>query len=324
MRTVGFARSGKLVRAGRRWIGIVVGAGAVGFFFGAIGAESPAQAQVAGAVPRFEVASVKPSADRSATSRITGGPGTGDPGRLVCSNTPLRFLIGFSYGLKSTELEGPPSITENRYDIVAKVPAGATRDQFLLMVQELLKDRLGVVLHKETRQAPVYELVAAKGGPKLKKAATSVDGSSATTAPDTRKLPKDKDGFPIMPPGVRCFIGFPEGSAIRYVARMQPISGNFLSLLEHSVDRPVVDKTGLIGAYDFNLFVSRGPVNGSGSVAASGSQAPGPGAVEIGDEQLAPDLFAALEHQLGLRLQSAKGPVAVVVVDSFNKAPTAN
>jgi len=279
---------------------------------------------VSGFAQQFEVASVKPPADRSATSRITGGPGTADPGRLVCTNVPIRSLIGFSYNLKSSELEGPPSITENRYDIVAKVPAGATRDQFLLMAQNLLRDRLGVILHRETRQAPVYELVVAKGGPKLKKAAASAVGSPATAVPDAKKLPKDKGGFPVMPPGVRCFMAFPEGRATRYVARTQPISGNFLLNLEYLLGRPVVDRTGLTGEYDFNLFVSQEPANGSGGVVASGTQAPGPGAVEIGDDQLAPDLFAALERQLGLRLQSAKRPVTVVVVDSFNKVPTEN
>ena len=192
------------------------------------------------------------------------------------------------------------------------------------MVQNLLTDRLGLVLHKETRQLPVYELVVARGGPKLKNSEMPTASPSATPPPAAKNLPKDKDGFPIMPPGVRCFIAFPEGGAIRYVARMQPINGNLLSFLERSVSRPVVDRTGLVGEYDFNLFADRPPASVAGGDAASGSQAPDRGAVDNGDDQLAPDLFTALERQLGLRLQSAKGPVAVVVVDSFNKAPTKN
>jgi uncharacterized protein (TIGR03435 family) len=279
----------------------------------------PAACAQASPLPKFEVASIK-TADPNREWRITGGPGSANPGQFVCTNVPLQALIGISYKLEPYQLVGPPSITADTYDIVTKVPAGATRDQFLLMIQDLLAERFHLVLHKETRQLPVYELVVAKGGPKLNEAEKAPDGPSATGLPDAKDVARDKDGVPVLPPGVPRLIGFREAGAIRYVARRQRLSGNFLQVLEGLVDRPVVDKTGLAGEYDFNFYFHQDPVGVAVAEAFSGAQ-PLDSPTRL--DTTVPDLFTALGTQLGLKLQSAKGPIAVVVVDAFKK-PTEN
>jgi uncharacterized protein (TIGR03435 family) len=232
-----------------------------------------------------------------------------------------------SYKLKPYQLIGPRSIKSDRYDIAAKVPAGATRDQVLLMVQDLLAKRFGLILHRETRQLPVYELVVAKGGSKLKEPEKPPAGSvpdPTKPLPAPKDIARDKDGFPILPPGVPNFIGFLENSNVRDVARMQPLGRTFLTGLEQEVGRPVVDKTGLAGVYDFNLFFRPEPTRVPGAEPVSVSQLPGQTATEGGASELAPDLFVALERQLGLRLESTKAPIEVVVVDAFNRTPTEN
>jgi uncharacterized protein (TIGR03435 family) len=313
------ARSHKAIDA-RRWFAIIL----TSTLALCVASKSSSQSRVAGAAPQFEVASVKPSAEPTSEFSIAGGPGTTNPGTLVCRNTPLSALVRYSFDLKLYQLVGPPSMTGSRYDILAKIPAGATRDQVKSMLLNLLKDRLSLVLHRETRQLPAYELVVLKGGHKLKKSPSLPVGSSAGPCQSQRGLPKDKDGFAIEPPGVSCYLSYPEGGrGSRYIVRRQPLNGLFLTVLGVAVDRPVVDKTGLTGEYDFNMFYSYGPPRSSGDFAASSSHAPGDGATES-DDLPAPDLFVALEQQLGLRLRSAKTPVEVVVVDSFNKAPTAN
>jgi uncharacterized protein (TIGR03435 family) len=279
-------------------------------------AQSPA---AEASMPRFEVVSVKPAAHPDPTGwRVTGGPGTSDPGRFTATDAPLQPLIGISYKLKPYQLIGPSSIKNDAYDIVAKVPAGATREQFFGMIQDLLTERFELKFHWEPRVISVYELVVAKGGPKLREPEKAAAGSPP---PDPKApLAKDKDGAPVLPPGIPNLLGFRENGNVRYVARMQPVNGSLLTNLEQLAGRPVVDKTGLAGVYDFNLFFRSEPLRVPGPETASPAE-PAIGGV---DSAPAPDVFAALEQQLGLKLQSAKGPIEVFVVDSFNRTPAGN
>ena len=283
----------------------------------ALGLMSAPGAEVS--TPRFEVTSVKPAAHPSPGDwRITGGPGTASPGQFTAMGAPLQPLIGISYKLKPYQLIGPASIKNDAYDIVAKVPAGATREQFLVMIQSLLTERFDLKFHRESREVSIYELVVAKGGPKLREPEKPAAGSPP---PDPKApFPKDRDGAPILPPGIPNLLGFRENGNVRYVARMQPLSGGLLTNLEQLAGRPVVDKTGLTGVYDFNLLFLSEPLRVPGPESANPAE---PAIAGVASEP-APDIFAALERQLGLKLQSAKGSIEVLVVDSFNRTPAGN
>ena len=137
-----------------------------------------AAAQTSDDALTFEVASVKPhvaAAGHSEGSSQEGGPGSGAPGRITVSNRLLRSMLIEAYGIRNFQIEHPAWVGENRYDIVAKVPAGATKQQAQIMMRNLLKERFQLQIRREKRDLPVYALVPAKNGVKMK-------ASSAETA----------------------------------------------------------------------------------------------------------------------------------------------
>jgi uncharacterized protein (TIGR03435 family) len=169
------------------------------------------------------------------------------------------------------------------FDVVANVPPGATRDQVNVMLQNLLVDRFQLKVHRSTRELPIFALVVAGGGPKLK---ASVDDPNAP-----------------RPRGTLWSGGLKKYEFNRWTMAA------FARTLELDVDRPVIDMTGLDGTYDIRLeFASASPI------------ALAPGA----PDPQAPELFTALTEQLGLRLESRRGPVDVLVVDSALRQPTEN
>lgn len=115
----------------------------------------------------FEVASVKPSpppVGGMLMVRMSGGPGRPDPTLFTCENCSLSNLITIAYGIQHYQLSGVDWLQASMFDVNAKVPKGATQDQFKLMLQSLLADRFKLAVHHESKDLPVYELVVAKGG----------------------------------------------------------------------------------------------------------------------------------------------------------------
>jgi bla regulator protein BlaR1 len=302
-------------------------------------ARSRAQSQTA-PLPSFEVASVKVTATANiprsrsgiAYGRETGGPGTNSPGQFTASYTTLWSLILKAYGLESYRLLGPPSLKGDKfggsqYDIAAKIPPGATKEQFNLMLQDLLVRRFGLAVHWENRDLPVYELVVAKGGLKMKEAEKAPNGAAALAPPNPSAKPiLDKDGFAVLPPGVQSmtYDSGPNGS-VRVSARMTTVADLVGTVVRNEVDRPIIDKTGLAGAYDFNLFFvpERARVAGAGPTAAAD---PSSGQATLPDaaSDIGPSIYVALERQLGLKLEPEKRPFSVLVVDKVNRTPTEN
>ena len=236
--------------------------------------------------PAFEVASIKPAAPIPVGGFLPGlrpicpqsgcgGPGTGSPERITFTNSSLKNLVQVAYGVKSYQVEGPAWLESAMFDVVANVPPGATRDQASLMLQKLLADRFQMKLHRSTRELPVFALVVARNGPKLK--ASVVD-------PDAPK-----------PRGT-----FWSGGRKKFEFDRRTMA-SFAHTLELDVARPVIDRTGLKGTYDIRLeFAETKPVFSSA------------------DPQT-PELFTALIEQLGLKLESARGPVEVLVIDSVER-----
>lgn len=267
---------------------------------------------------RFEVASVKSSPPSSDPSRLGGGPGTNDPGWARYRNVPMRILVMGAYALKEYQFTGPSWLGAQKYDVEVKVPPGATREQFNVMLQDLLAERLGVKVHHETRIFSGYELVVAKSGSKLRtaeppSAETAALIASGARGPAMRRT--DKDGLPELLPGTTGALMATIPGGDRMSARGQGLERLVEQLELSFVKVPVRDATGLTGKYDFDLTFSL-PSNPGAVARANGQAAP--------EVRQFPDIFTALQEQLGLKLEAKKLPIDVVVVDYADKVPTAN
>ena len=275
----------------------------------AVLAQSPLFGQSSPAKPEFDAASIKPSGPfvpGNMRIRTAGGPGTDDPGRVIFEKYVLSDLLEIAYDVKHFQLSGPdwlmnPGEASPRFDITAKIPDGTSREQYRLMLQNLLAERFKVIAHLEKKELPVYNLVRGKGALKL-----SPSGKAASPAPpgSPAGFTTDKDGFPVPPPGVGATTFNRSGSA-----RLQAVNmsmGKFATLLsmQGNLARPVTDATDLEGEYDFVLYWSRGGTDASDSY---------------------PTIFGAVQEQLGLKLESVKGQVVeLLVVDRIEKVPTEN
>ncbi len=239
----------------------------------------------ADANPEFEVATIKPS------KPDTPGKGFMVRGRRFNTlNTTLEDLLTFSYHMNSRQLVGLPSwANSEKFDIEAQPDGeGEPSDaQWRTMLRKLLDDRFKLTFHREQKDLPVYALTVAKNGPKL------------TANHD------DPNGLPGL-----MFRGLGDLNASN--ADM----GHLCELLEGSVlDKPVIDRTGLTGKFDFQLKWTPDPTQFAGFGMKMPPPATGPDAP--------PDLFAAMQQQLGLKLDSTKAPVPVLVFDHAQQ-PTAN
>jgi uncharacterized protein (TIGR03435 family) len=220
-----------------------------------------------------------------------------------------------AYDVKTYQVYGPDWLNTERYDIIARVPAGATKEQVNVMWQTLLTERFGIVLHHESRQFQVEELVIDKGGSKLKE--TTWDPASPLP-PGPPQQDRDRG---LASPGQVVMISPREhGASFHTVAKAQPIS-RLTALLGTALNRPVLDKTGLAGQYDYSIDYIMDqaalplppPVNGAG-----------PGAAPLNAGEPGPDITAAVQQQLGLRLVPGKAMIDVLIVDKADKVPSAN
>jgi uncharacterized protein (TIGR03435 family) len=254
----------------------------------------------------FEVASIRPSAlPTSQRIRVTfdGGPGSTDPTRFTCRNCSLSILVMRAYNVEYHQVAGLGSRASELYDIVAKIAEGATKQDFQLMLQELLRERFKMTIHRETREMQAYELVVAKNGPKIRESSpeTSAEGSSSPPGPQTSQISLDRDGFPVLPAGKGGY------ASVKGRARMQVFNetmDQLSSRISNQLDMPVANATGLAGRYDFSLYWAGDtlePMNDGG-----------------------PSLFSALESQLGLRLIGKKAHVTIIVVDHVDRVPSEN
>jgi len=130
---------------------------------------------------------------------------------------------------QSDQVIGPPWLGHDKYDVVAKVPPGSTKEQVNAMVMNLLEERFGLALHREARDLPVYELTVAKGGLKMRDAERPAETVQPEAGPiEAIRLPRNKDGLPVLPPGVPRLASSNSGVS----ARMQTI-GDLVRLLQH-------------------------------------------------------------------------------------------
>jgi uncharacterized protein (TIGR03435 family) len=272
--------------------------------------------------PAFEVASVRranPKASGQHGLTMRGGPGTPDPDQIAYSNITLMTMLINANDAFPFQIEGPAWLGSEQYDISAKVPSGATKDQFRLMLMNLIVERFHVVLHRESREVAGFELAVARNGSKLKVSAPADSGDAAPSPSGPPAPPKtDADGFPRLDhPGVAMAMKMDpqtKGPSIYLTFRAQTLAG-LVHTIGEELGRPVVDKTGLAGTYDFKLKFAP----------ASGTQAPpsAPGLPDVPDES-GPGILAAMQEQLGLKLEPKKVPLDMLIIDSVDKVPTEN
>ncbi len=274
-----------------------------------------AQAAAAGERPAFEVASIKPGA---------GGPGVSigmdRSGEFHSNNAPLLSLIAYAYGVQSFQVYGAPAwVSSARYDIVAKrevnKPEGPPRRESIesmsadmkLRVQTLLEDRCQLRVHHETKELPVVAVVASKGGPKLQ--------PSNCVVVDPQNPPQLKPGEPR--PAFCGNMGQHKSDNGLTITGTGITMGDLVRWLGFQTGRTMIDRTGYTAKFNFTMEwtpdnISGVPVLEAGADAATPSSEPG-----------GPSLSSALQQQLGLKMESTKGPVDVLVIDRVEK-PSGN
>ena len=261
--------------------------------------------------PKFEVASIKPSQEmRFQSVRPL-------PGRLT-ANATVKLLIQNAYSVEPFQIQGGPDwINSERFEIEAKADSNAPRAQIFLMLQSLLEDRFQMKIHRETRELPVYALVAAKSGPKL---AAPKEGSCISATPDPGG---EWGGGRMAPPTPGRMTAPAQCGAVRIM--LEPsgarLSGGkitmaeFVRMLSMALGRAVIDRTGVTAPFDLQLTFQPDEITAAVPPPPPGSGSP--------DEARYPSIVTALQEQLGLRLESTKGPVDTIVIDSATK-PAAN
>ncbi|HEY4362166.1 MAG TPA: TIGR03435 family protein [Bryobacteraceae bacterium] len=274
----------------------------------------------------FDVASVRPSPPPAPNARVfygppRGGPGTADPGQITWTAASLLSMVMAAYDAQAFQITLPDWASTTRYDVIAKVPAGATKARVSAMWQNLLKDRFGLVLHHESKEFQVYELTVAKGGPKMKATDLPATAEAFDFGAAGPKFGQDGALNVNGTGSVVTVIPGPKGTTARLAAKGFTMA-DFAARLGGWTTHPVVDRTGLSGRYDlvieFTPDLSRFPLPPPPPGAAP-VDAPGDGASEPGS-----DAVSAVEHQLGLKLTTTKAMLDVIVVDHAEKIPTEN
>jgi len=278
--------------------------------------------------PQFEVTSIKA---RSGPVTVIGITNRG--GRFVATGFSLKMLVGRGYAVPELRVVGGPSwVDTDRYDIEAKAPEGP-QAPLQPMLQAMLEDRFKLKVHKETRELPVYELIVAKSGLKMKLSDDQtpppplVPGNPGPGIAAGGRGPGPGPGAgPGAGPGPGAPNPFGAGPRPRGTAGRGSINGRMtfegsavpvqtlIGTLQGMVDPPVIDKTGLTGLFDIKLQWVPGAEAPPSPFGPNPNAPPPPP-----PDNSAPTIYTALQEQLGLRLESTKGPVEVVVIDSAQK-----
>jgi uncharacterized protein (TIGR03435 family) len=311
------------------------------------GAQAPAPA--APRKPAFDVVSIKPSVPNPDGPIRVGGGARGN--RWIMSNATLRMLLQTAYrppseGPGQLQIINPPGWLEaDRFDVEGTVDCGGgmlASTQIPLMVQSMLEDRFQLRAHLETRELAIYNLVVGRDGPKINASADQTPPNAGrgpllpcAPVPDA-PAPAPPPPPPPPAPGGRGgpldpnFV-MPRGATLMMVSsgtqtvRSSAVGiSTLIGFLQQQLGRPVVDKTGLTGLFDYTLQFSREGLPGSALAAGPPPAAGLPGATGVAPDapDPVPSLFTAVQ-ELGLRLESARGPVNVLVIESVQK-PTPN
>ncbi len=330
--------------------------------FAAVAASAVAQEKPAASKLEFEVATIKPSPTLdNMGGRVMVRIGVRNDGALVTYNRmTIKQLVQNAYGVKDYQVTGAPWMDQQPYDISAKLPEGANKDQAPEMLQNLLKERFKLEFHRDSKEHSVFALTAPKGAAKLKVAdpnnALPVPPGAAGPPPPP---PASGDKAPAVSGGGggagagagsalagRGGAGGGSGGQGMMMMRMGPNGGQIevraISLaaladrVARYVGKPVLDQTGIEGLYDFSLnltpeemgsMVPGGmPPKAAMEAMAAANGGHGPDAGPRGDLPNAPEggsIFTSIQSY-GLKLEPKKAPIEMIVIDSAEKNPTEN
>ena len=263
----------------------------------------------------FEVVSVRPSAPKGIGIAVISGAREGD--RWRSANVTLRLLIHSGYGtefpMTGQIIGGPDWMDSDRFDVTGSMPAGTTAAEMTAMVQSMLADRFRLSVHREERELPVYALRVASSdgrlGPQIRPLTIDCDALRAARLKGEAPPLPSRDSLPD------CFTGI--GAArLGYDISSGGISmSELVPHLSAAAGRPVFDRTGLKGFFALTLKFASDP----GALSPLGGR---PAGVSIEQSDL-PSLAAAVEDQLGLKLESRRERVSVLIIDGAQR-PTAN
>jgi uncharacterized protein (TIGR03435 family) len=241
---------------------------------------------------RFEVASIRRNVSSDTRVRFET-----PPGRLNAVNVPLRFLIRQAYRVPEARILGGPGwLDSDRFDVLATAPNGANSDAIRGMLRALLKERFGLALHTEMLEMPIYVVRLARPDAKL--------------GPNLRPSSTDCIGRPsaVVAGKVQCGILVSQGPGSASLRGGAATIENFVRLLGDFLERPLVDQSGLAGTFDLEVQFT-----------ASRSATPGgavPGGLTTAGPDDIPNVFTAMQEQLGLKLDAQTGVADVWVVDA--------
>jgi uncharacterized protein (TIGR03435 family) len=297
---------------------------------------------------QFEVASIKPAAPPNPAAFQSGKIHVGmniDEARVDIGFLSLADLIPLAFKVKQYQVTGPDWMASQRFDVLAKMPEGATKDDVPQMLQALLVERFKLTFHRESKENSVYALVVGKNGPKLKESPPdeteppAADGKGVTsfnTGNGPVRITQSGDGtnasatIRTKEAGTTKMSMGPNGTM--HLESSKVTLAQFADMLSRFMDRPVVDMTELKGNYQVSLDLSmedlRGMARKAGVVIPAGA-GPGGGdaaarpAADAASEPSGTSIFATVQ-QLGLKLDARKAPIDIIVIDHLEKTPTEN
>lgn len=262
---------------------------------------APLLCQTPGSGTVFEVASVRRSPPDSSDFQRLWGQGSG---RVVLRRASLRFLIREAYGLHDYQISGPDWLKVELYDILASAPAGTPGPQILQMLRSLIQERFQMTFHRETEEAPIYALTVRPGGPMLKE--ISNDPATDSSAEPYATMAVDAAGklaIKINDHVLGVYRMTTRTTSFHYEFEAMTMAGLERFLNQNSLDRPVLNRTGLSGTYAVTIDV---PLSVGGNTDPTGYSV---------EESL---------RKHGLQLTRQRGTVERFVIDRISKDPAEN
>jgi uncharacterized protein (TIGR03435 family) len=235
----------------------------------------------------------------------------------------LKNLVFIAYAVQFYQMSTPSWMDEEYFDIVAKAPSGAAKDDLRPMLQSLLAERFQLRIHHESRDVRGYALRLGKSGSRVKPSPALAPGIAPSV--NDGKPPRfdlDKDGFIVVPPGSAGMMTMPPRNGQSRLTASRETMAVFCGYLSRQLQQPVADQTGLTGIYDFHLAFA--PEEVAPSVPPPSMDAGNSNPAVQQASEPAPTLVKAVERQLGLKMELQSLPVDFLVIDHVEKKPIEN
>jgi uncharacterized protein (TIGR03435 family) len=304
-----------------------------------------AQTQTSSAPAEFEVASIKPSGDLAASFAAGKMPHMGmkiDNSQVDIGAFTLTQLISTAYKVKAFQITGPDWMKTTRFDIIAKIPDGASKDQVPEMLRGLLEERFKLTVHRDNKELPAYGLMVGKNGTKLTPSPpdpvedTSQPPSKNEAVMDTpdgqvrvKSNGRGQNGTMEITGGRNGTVKMSMANGTMHLESSKMSMASLAERLTPFLDHPVVDMTEMKGTYVVSLDLSMEDMmaaaraSGMGAAMPGGREGAGTDGVPVASDPAGSSIFSSVQ-KLGLKLERQKVPFELIVVDHLEKVPTDN